>query len=110
MQKDIERKFRSGSMNERAIFFFEEITDSDSSKTHRCLIEGCRRLVAGTNLNGLVSHLKSCHNDIFTKKILIGNQHKTPAYYARQRLLFIQNCVEIVTINARPFKYLDCGF
>lgn len=99
-------KFRSGSANDKAHKFFVE---EDSNK-QKCQIEGCTSVISTTNGSNMVSHLKYCHPEIYKEHIgdkLIKNQE----YYSIQRLELIQNCVEIVTVNGRPFKCLgDSGF
>lgn len=111
MNAETVNKPRPGSMSERALTFFNRITVEGSNKTHQCNIGDCGNLIVGTKLSNLVAHIKSCHTVIYNNDIHILNNNKRPAYYAKKRLVFIQNCVEIVTVNARPFKYLlDSGF
>lgn len=86
MELENTRKFGKGSQHERCLIFFKQITVDGSNKTHQCVIPNCGKLIA-------------------------GQKPSSPAYYAIKKLKFIQNCVELVSINARPFRCLmDSGF
>jgi hypothetical protein len=97
---------RKGSLADKAsTFFVEEIQDD---KTHKCIIGNCSKRLVGTKNHNLVSHIKCMHADIYAKFI---NPQRDAKYYAKMRLRFIQNCVEIIAVNGRPFSYLnDSGF
>lgn len=112
MQADRMHRFRSGSMNERAKSFFEQINIAgNTNKSHRCVVENCGNLIAGWKPSNMVSHLKCCHPEIYQNEVQNRNNKQSPTYYATKRLRFIQNCVEIVTVNCRPFRsLLDSGF
>lgn len=103
-------KLRLGSLNSQALQYFKTVVLNNSNKTHQCEIENCGRFIAANKLHSLVSHVKSCHPEIF-KTIRNADGEKDSLYYAKKRLQFIQNCVELVTINCRPFTcLLDSGF
>lgn len=104
-------KFRSGSMSERAAKFFVEVNVVGSNKTHKCIVGNCGSIIAAKNKSNFVSHLRACHLGLYNREIQLLDTNRTPAYYARKKLEFIQSCVEMVTINGRPFTcLLDSGF
>lgn len=95
------------SRNEKAKIFFEPIEgDKDNDK---CKIERCGRIVSVRNPSGRVSHLRSCHSEIY--KDAIDPDFLDEKTIQMKRLIFIQNCAEIVSVNGRSFSHLnDSGF
>lgn len=73
-------------------------------KTHKCTIAGCSKRLVGTKNHNLVAHIKSQHEEIYSKFI---NPKHNENYYKILRLKFIQSCCEIIAINGRPFSSLD---
>lgn len=91
----------------KALEHFRSVTEEDSSndkiKTHICC--HCNVQVNGSKGWNLAQHLQNCHLNIYEE---ITGQKETPEL---KRLHFIQNCVEIISVNGRPFSYLlDSGF
>lgn len=72
-------------------------------------IDGCGKLIDGKNIANLVSHIKHTHILIYAEKL---NPVAVDAKSLDlKRLELIQACVEIVTVNGRPFNCLtDSGF
>lgn len=102
-------KYHPGSLNEKAQKYFVEISDEDTDKTHKCLVTNCGKQLKAKKAHNLVSHIEHCHNEIYTE--YFSQQEKNSKYYALKQLIFIQNCTEIVTYNARSFNQLsDSGF
>lgn len=110
MSQNVSRpKTQANSQADRAIQYFEKIEDDvDNNNYYRCIIGECRKILNGKKTANLVCHIRVCHKDIYGKKIAPKqSQH----YYLYNRLKFVQNCVEMVTINGRPFNsLLDSGF
>lgn len=104
------RKRPENSITERATAYFERIEqNSDESepkrkKTHKCRL--CSDELNGTKEWNLAKHISSVHQDVFLD---ISSGVKEPIAVTRLKLL--QNCLEIVAINGRPFSCLhDSGF
>lgn len=85
-------KYRSGSMNERAIKYFKFISVSGANKTHQCVIQDCGNLIVGKKAGNLVQHIKSCHPDIFKNEIQPGNKNKSLAYYKEKIDVYSKLC------------------
>lgn len=101
--------FRPGSLNQKTQIYFEKITDSETDKTHKCLIETCKKQLKATKLCNLVNHVRTVHPLIFKEISEVTEEDKN--YFKIKRLKFIQNCAELVTINMRPFNILhDSAF
>lgn len=101
------RKRAEDSIGSRAVKYFNKISETnladDSSKTHICVT--CHTQINGSKEWNLAQHLQKCHIDIYQE--IIGDKD-TPEI---KRLKFLQNCVEIVCVNGRPFaSLLDSGF
>lgn len=103
------KKRRLESITVRALSYFEEISvdekvkGSASKKTHICKL--CTERLCGKFENNLASHLSARHADIFNE-ISHRIEHITV-----ERLKFLQNLVEIVSVNGRSFSTLmDSGF
>lgn len=100
------QKPRSGSISEKVSSYFIEERFGDN--THKCTINDCTRRLNGKKNHNLVAHVKSVHNDIYRKFV---RPELDESYYMKIRLELIQKLTEIVTVNGRPFSYLnDSGF
>lgn len=74
-------------------------------KKYDCSI--CGGVINGTQSTNLTLHLRKIHPAIYEKEVL----KKLCESLALKRLKLLQNCTEIVTINARPYaSLLDSGF
>lgn len=72
-------------------------------KIYSCKL--CTANLNGTKAHNLVSHLNNIHREKFN---LIADQKND---ISAERLQFLQNIVEIVTVNGRPFSSIhDSGF
>lgn len=88
--------------------FLGEETDLNGNKLkfYKCQI--CDKKINGTSDTNLTKHMKT-HKQVYKEDIDpdFDNQETIPI----KRLKLLQNLVEIVTVNGRPFKYLlDSGF
>lgn len=80
--------------------FEEEETEKD---LYKCVI--CASKLNGKKKSNLTKHLKRKHRDVYAK-IVVGSDLPIKA----ERLELLQNLVEIVTLNGRPFAALtDSG-
>lgn len=101
--------FRPWSLNQKVQIYFEKIENKGLNKTHICLIEGCNTALAGEKACNLVAHIKSVHFELYKK--IAKTPSQTANFCELKKLKFIQNCVEIIAINLRPYSYLnDSGF
>lgn len=101
------RKRAENSVSTKALEHFETISEEDlskdSNKTHIC--RHCDTKKNGSKEWNLAQHLQKCHFNIYEE---ITRQKDSPEV---KRLKFMQNCVEIISVNGRPFTYLlDSGF
>lgn len=101
------RKRAEDTITTKAVKYFVKGSETDfskdSSKTHICCI--CDTQINGSKEWNLAQHLRKCHLEIYEE--LVG-QRDTPEV---MRLKFMQNCVEIVSVNGRPSSsLLDSGF
>lgn len=101
------RKRAENSVSTKALEHFETISEEDSlkdsNKTHIC--RHCDTKINGSKEWNLAQHLQKCHFNIYEE---ITGQKDSPEV---KRLKFVQNCVEIISVNGRPFSYLlDSGF
>lgn len=101
------RKRLENTVTSKAVNYFTKVLETelseDASKTHTCSI--CLTQINGAKEWNLAQHLKNCHLDIYAQ---IVGQKDTPEL---KRLKFLQNCVEMVSVNGRPFSsLLDSGF
>lgn len=95
------------TITKKARGYFEKISDLDvlnsPGKTHVC--STCDAKINGAKGWNLAQHLQHCHANLYDE---IAGEKETPEV---KRLKFLQNCVEIVSVNARPFaSLLDSGF
>lgn len=105
----MESPFKPVSISNAAKRFFkfkrEELSDAKQlKKFYVCNL--CLKEINGTKEYNLVAHLKQKHPENFkeidTKKTKSAQQ---------KRLELLQHCVEMVTVNGRPFSaLLDSGF
>lgn len=77
-------------------------------KKYRCGIENCSKELAGKNKSNLIAHVKRKHNNFYENnfgeaKYRILEVDPLPV----KRLKFIQNCVEFVAVNGKPFTLLN---
>lgn len=63
----------------------------------------CKQIKNGTYPSNLVSHYKSKHHDIYVRDIANCNEE----HIQIQRLKMLHSCVELVTINSKPFELLS---
>lgn len=101
------RKRAEDTITNKATKYFAKIPETDfledSGKTHVCNV--CNTKVNGSKEWNLAQHLQKCHLNIYEE---LNGQKDTPKI---KRLKFLQNCVEIVSVNGRPFAcLLDSGF
>lgn len=100
-----QKKFVHNSQNERSMGFFDLIHEDLSKRMYKCNISECGKIVNGSKNSNLVSHIKHVHPKIFGEKV--NPVASEPQLIAIKRLELIQGCTEIVTVNGRPFNYLD---
>lgn len=101
---------RKYSKTEKSRQYFTRIDDFDfvllSNKTHKCNL--CNKYLTAKNESNLFTHLRYCHKEIHDEIVSLANDEN---YFKKKRLKFIQNCVEITTINGRSILSLnDSGF
>lgn len=96
-------------MVSKALPYFRLINENDGEapakkeKTHICTL--CQDQLSGKNESNLVSHLMQVHYEVYHQ---LSNDESHPSI---QRLKLLQQFVEIVSANGRPFSYLaDSGF
>lgn len=96
--------------NENKLFaktlkYFElVISDDDKNPQYKCLIEKCDKKLCGKYPSNIIKHARRMHPEFFALKIQgKTNQLSMP----QKRLKFIQDSVEVVTINGRSFMHLD---
>lgn len=96
------------SLNKKTLqYFVLEETTNTGKKKYRCLV--CRKQKIGTKIPNLTTHLKLMHSEVHAKIAPKGVDFKSKM--ALKRLELVQHCVEIVTINKKPFTtLLSSGF
>lgn len=109
MQSPSRKRVRDeNSLTQKAKKFFEEL-GVKHVKGHPKIFYKCKECSAdinGSKPYNLVSHLNTVHPGIH-QSIAEKQKDKHPV----KRLKLLQNIVEIVAVNGRPFKYiLDSGF
>lgn len=101
------KKPRMGdSITSKVLNHFKEVPANDSSKepnkSHICNL--CQQKYCGSKSWNLVLHIQKCHPNEY-QKIAQKDSIKL------KRLIFLQNCTEIISVNGRSFSYLyDSGF
>lgn len=101
------RKRTENSVSTKALAHFKTIPEEEwlksPNKTHVC--RHCDAKISGSKEWNLAQHLQKCHDSIYEE--ITGEKDSVDV----RRLKFVQNCVEIVSVNGRPFSYLlDSGF
>lgn len=102
------RKRNTQTVGEKVLHFFgdpQRKTESngDIKVIYKCKL--CNRPINGTKDYNLGSHMNKMHNEIYIE--VIGKM-KDPIQVKRLKLL--QNAVEMVTVNGRPFAHIyDSG-
>lgn len=80
---------------------FRKISNDPMDHSYKCLIsEHCKQL-NGRNKSNLVSHCRT-HKKFFHERY--GGEGKALPF---QRLEYIQNCTELVSVNSEPFALLN---
>lgn len=102
------RRKNDNSIGEQSKQFFNELGEREVSGIniffYQCKI--CNVNINGNKLYNLASHLKHVHEDNYNK---ISDRNKETIQIKRLNLL--QDLVEIIAVNGRPFSYiLDSGF
>lgn len=99
------KKTVPGSLNDRAIKFFEEI-----GTTNKCICLLCAeksKQYSTNNPSNLRIHILNAHTETYNNEV----DTKNNIDYAKKRLKKLQSFVECVTVNGRPFQWLlDSGF
>lgn len=97
---------RKETRGQKAKQFFDEVDHQDGQIFYRCVLcENNRKLINGTKISNLASHLQNKHPDTFCE--IVGEIESVQV----KRIKLIQNCVSIVALGGRPFKSLmDYGF
>lgn len=102
------RRATKPPMTEKSMQYYKVAECSESTLKCKCLL--CpedARLLNATTASNLNNHLKSVHTTLYNEKIV--DRIKDPLPIKRLRLL--QNAVEIVGKNGRPFNWLlDSGY
>lgn len=95
------KRFRekSPSIGEKATKYYNTPQKKDGNNIYSC--KDCGREINGTKLHNLACHIEHCHKALFA---LISKKKKDPLHVKRLKLL--QNAVEIVTVNGKPFNFL----
>lgn len=84
---------------------FHPDTEDVSNLKYYCDVPNCGSKISNSRSNkigNLKRHLKTNHPEIF--KIIEGTKNN---HFEIKRLKLIQSCVELVTVNGRPFSLLD---
>lgn len=93
----------------KIIKYFERINPSEGANQKlKCLIENCNKIYCGKYHSNIIKHVRRSHADFFALNI---ESKKAKLSLPQKRLKFIQDSVEVVTINGRSFKHLeDSGY
>lgn len=107
MDKQEKKKPRDNN-TERARRFFETSTSeiakaNPSNRYLTCKL--CKTDIKGTHSSNIVPHLKRMHKEEYDSHIAI----KSEEHIEISRLKLIQSCVEIVSVNGKPFTTLSCS-
>lgn len=115
---------RTGSLADRAKAFFKRVVEvvenneDEPQKKRRALKINykctlCNTTISGTTVNSFIftSHIKAKHPEhynLYVDNKVLNKKDETKKMLAEEK--FLQMCVEIVTINGRPFEaLLDSG-
>lgn len=94
---------RNINKSSRALAFFDIV--SEENQTYKC--KRCNKNKSGKKKSNLVSHLQTCHKDIYDEHIL----NTDPIAAEDMQIKLLQCMVEKVTLNGRPFASLnDSGY
>lgn len=107
MDSPRKRARNENSATVKALKYFEPLCEKEvdgvKKKKYSCNL--CTSEINGTKQHNLVAHLQKVHPENFD---LIADRKKDIPV---KRLEFLQNIVEMVTVNGRPFKSIsDSGF
>lgn len=96
------------TITEKSLQYFKVFKVDDEKLLCKCLLcDEKTKPINGTKSFNLSSHLKSIYPTTYAK--LVDNEIKEPLPVKRLRIL--QNAVEIVSVNGRPFSWLtDSGY
>lgn len=106
----LKRKSSANKIERTLVHFEHKLSYADGIsgsqvEIYECLI--CNKRLNGTKQHNLTSHIQKCHRDVYIETV----DENTKDSYDVKRLKLLQNCVEITTVNGRPFSYLqDSGF
>lgn len=102
------KRDKSPTLSEQSLAYFEFVEDKNEKRMYRCKIcSEDAKTVNGTKPSNLTSHLQRMHTSFFNEKIAKRVKESLPM----KRLRLLQNAVEIVTVNGRPFNsLLDSGY
>lgn len=88
----------------KAKSYFDDSIRKNGNEIYTCT--ECGREVNGNKIHNLAIHLEKCHHEIFAT---ISKKAKDCLPVKRLKLL--QNAVEIISVNGRPFNFLlDSGY
>lgn len=102
------RREKSPTLGEKSLAYFELVKETETEKFYKCkkCAEDARH-INGTKQSNLSNHLQRVHKSFFNENI--AKRIKQPLTV--KRLCLIQNSVEMVTVNGRPFNaLLDSGY
>lgn len=103
MDSPRKRKLNEETITAKSLEYFTLLSDDGVKRMFRCNI--CSKPYSGTKLNNLSHHLEAIHDDIYNE---INGQNRAISV---RRLELLQNLVEMVSVNGRPFSsILDSGF
>lgn len=99
------------TIQEKAMTYFGPMIQIEENgatvKKYKCLKCERENMLNGNKISNLAGHLQSRHPEIYEK--MVPKPKKEPLEFKRLRLL--QNAVELVSVNGRPFKLLlDSGY
>lgn len=90
---------KSPTIGEKSLAYFGEKRTKNDNDTYECKF--CKKEINGNKLYNLSSHLHTCHKEIFFQ---INKKKKDPVEVKRLKLL--QNAVQIVSVDGKPFNFL----
>lgn len=93
----------------KVLKYFEKMQPVDTNITkYKCKIDKCNRNLSGKQHSNLLKHVRRMHANFFETNI---QKKIRPLTLVQKRMKFIQNSVEIVTMNGRSFLHLnDSGY
>lgn len=93
------RRGKSPPLGEKALQYFGEKIEKNGNEMYPC--RKCGRQINGNRLYNLASHLSSCQYEVYKE---IYKMKKNPIQI--RRLILLQNAVQIVTVDGKPFEFL----